>query len=391
MQSSDTLSRAYDILHNQFHIDGELFNFQKACIQRIVTERKNVFCISETGSGKSLCYQIPALMLDKDHCTVVISPLTALIDDQVESLRAKGIAAEAFYSKSHRKDERKRIEEEILTGNRKPRLIYTTPETLRAKADSFFSKLEISLLVIDEAHCVSVWGNDFRPSYRGIQDFIEKKLRSSERPIIAAFTATADEEIFNDVVTKLNMGIEKNDCIGQLPQKEIKIDISSDDYKIHLFREEYRKINAVCKFIMKHTNEKLLVFCCTKSVMNKLGEKLDDMIKSIGITDLKFAKYYGGANTDEAIKAKDSSFRRFSEGKVNILLATSAFGMGVDIDDIRHIIHVGFPLTTLDYVQQCGRGGRDGMGCECVMYASALDIAKTKGMLLKIVRKHFLN
>ena len=201
MQESDTLARAKDLLHNQFHIDGELFDFQKECIERIIDEKKNVFCIRETDSGKSLCYQIPALMLDKDHCAVVISPLIALIDDQVRSLRENGIDAEAFHSQSHSKAERKRIEEEILRGDRKPGLIYTTPETLRAKADSFFSKLEISLLVIDEAHCVSVLGNDFRPSYRCIQNFIEKKLRTATPPIIAAFTATVDEKIFKDVAT----------------------------------------------------------------------------------------------------------------------------------------------------------------------------------------------
>ena len=205
----DKLSQARDKLHNEFQIAGELFDFQKECIKRIIDEKKNAFCIRETGADKSLCYQIPALMLDKDHCTVVISPLIALIDDQVRTLRENGIDAEAFHSQSHSKDERKRIEEEILRGDRKPRLIYTTPETLRAKADSFFSKLKISLLVIDEAHCVSVWGNDFRPSYRCIQDFIEKKLRTTAPPIIAAFTATVDEKIFKDVVTKLNMGIEK--------------------------------------------------------------------------------------------------------------------------------------------------------------------------------------
>ena len=371
MQKSDTLARAKDLLNNQFHIDGELFDFQEECIKRIIDEKKNVFCIRETGSGKSLCYQIPALMLEKDHCTVVISPLIALIDDQVRSLRENGIDAEAFHSQSHSKAERKRIEEEILRGDRKPGLIYTTPETLRAKADSFFSKLKISLLVIDEAHCVSVWGNDFRPSYRCIQNFIEKKLRTATPPIIAAFTATVDEKIFKDVATKLNMGIEKSDCIGQRPKKEFKIDNKSGKYKISLSNGSLQRNNNVCKFIIKHRNEKLLVFFSSKKLMEKVSKRLESMSSG-----LKFAKYFGGTNTDEAARAKENAFRLFSEGEVNILLATSAFGMGVDIGDIRHIIHVGFPLTMLDYIQQCGRGGRDGMGCEYKLYASLSDIKR---------------
>ena len=153
----DKLSQARDKLHNEFQIAGELFDFQKECIKRIIDEKKNAFCIRETGADKSLCYQIPALMLDKDHCTVVISPLIALIDDQVRTLKEKDIDVEAFHSKSHNKDERKRIEEEILRGNRKPRLIYTTPETLRAKADSFFSKLKSPCLSLMR-HTVFLYG-----------------------------------------------------------------------------------------------------------------------------------------------------------------------------------------------------------------------------------------
>lgn len=385
--------QAQDLLHNQFGIKGKLFGFQKDCIERIVENKLDTFCIRKTGAGKSLCYQIPALMLPK--YTVVISPLTALIDDQIESLKEKGIDAQAFYFGNPADDDRKDIEASFIEGKNNATFIYTTPETLRSRADSFFCNLNISMLVIDEAHCVSAWGNDFRPSYRCIQDFIKKYIEKSiekhrfpVRPVIAAFTATADKHIFNDTVKILGMNTTEKECIGAISRK-ITFGKKSNPRRVILCNTPNMEVNLTCKFIKEHAGKKCLVFCRNKELMTLIFSDL----KEKNIDGLKLGRYYGGNVSKKAdketlkklnqkrITAKKHMLESFKDGDVNCLIATTAFGMGVDISDIRYVIHVGFPLTMMDYVQQCGRGGRDKKGCECLLFASVLDIINTKSMI----------
>ena len=394
MQEDKLKALALDKLHNQFGIKGDLFGFQEECIMRIVKDRLDTFCIRKTGAGKSLCYQIPALMFK--HYTVVISPITALIDDQVEALRKKGIDAQAFYFGNPADEDRKDIETSFIKGENQTKFIYTTPETLRSRADSFFCNLNISMLVIDEAHCVSAWGNDFRPSYRCIQDFIKKYIEKSiekhrfpVRPVIAAFTATADKNIFNDTVKILGMQTTEKECVGAVNRK-IAFGKKSNPRRVVLFNDDEVRFISVCKFLKEHAGEKCLVFCRNKDLMKQIFTTLDES-KTDG---LKLGRYYGGTNINERadketlkksnqkrIAAKKNMLTSFKDGDVNCLIATSAFGMGVDISDIRYVIHVGFPLTMMDYVQQCGRGGRDKKGCECLLFASVFDIINTKSMI----------
>ncbi len=357
----------------------KLKNFQRECIMRILSDtyKKDVFCISKTGSGKSLCYQLPALLLN-DY-TVVISPLTALIADQISSLKSKGISAVGFYHNSNMVN--KEQQEALLNGQSDVKLIYTTPETLQSKS-YFFEKLQISMLVIDEAHCVTVWGNDFRPAYRCMKSFLDKYPTDERpRPIVAAFTATADSYVFNDAVNALGINVEPTDCIGTISRKwEFSKD--SGKHNVFLYEKEAEQFRRVCGFLLGHPDKKCLVFCRTKEQMNAIYDLLAAKLKSQHIDDSVVQKYYGGVSKAYVMEMKRYICKLFVEGKVKHVIATSAFGMGVDIRDIRYVIHVGFPYNMLDYIQQCGRGGRDGKGCIYKLYASLEDMEKTANMLL---------
>lgn len=357
----------------------KLKSFQEKCIQRIMDDKKDVFCISKTGSGKSLCYQLPALLLD--GYTVVISPLTALIDDQIRSLADKDISAVGFYHDSNK--DNKEQQEALLNGQGDVKLIYTTPETLQSKS-SFFRKLKISMLVIDEVHCVTVWGNDFRSAYRCIKSFLDQYSadeRHPYRPIVAAFTATADSYIFNNAVNTLGMNVEAKDCIGTISRKW-EFSKSSGKHDVFLYEKEAEQFRRVCGFLLRHPDDKCLVFCRTKEQMRAIYDLLESKLKSEHSDTSVLQKYYGGVSNKNVVKIKKYICEMFIEGKVKCVIATSAFGMGVDIPDIRFVIHVGFPFNMVDYIQQCGRGGRDGNGCEYKLYASLDDIEKTANMLM---------
>lgn len=373
MELQSEIKKSVDELLPIFGVT-KLKPFQKDCIERILEGEKDLFCIQSTGSGKSFCYQLPALLLD--GITIVVSPLKALIDDQLESLKAKGIRAVAFHSGI--KAKREEFKEKLKSGKSDIKLIYTTPETLWYDK-FFFSSLDVSMIVIDEAHCVSVWGQDFRPSYRCIRYFIEM-FPSDKRPIIAAFTATADRTIFNEIVKTIGMNVTERDSVGTV-KRNIDFPQNAPERQVFLFKDESKQINAICKFLVKNREEKILVFCRSINQLKSIKTELEAIIKKQGIIGLEIGEYHGGSVGESADIARELAYNLFSEGKRNIILSTSAFGMGVDISDIRYIIHVGFPYTMADYVQQCGRGGRNGEDCEYRLFASPLDVINTGHML----------
>lgn len=328
----EIMEHAKKVLNEEFGIK-ELKPFQKECIKRILLDKKDLFCIRNTGSGKSLCYQLPALVLD--GLTIVVSPLIALIDDQKDSLKAKGISVAVWHGNID-EEEIITLKDELKSEECKYKLVYTTPETLWYNRE-FFSSLDVSMLVIDEAHCVSVWGQTFRPAYRCIGKVIKG---FKKRPLIAAFTATVDERIFKDITESLGIDISKTDCIGTVKRK-IDFPKNSDNRKIALFRREEDKVNEICKFITENPYKKTLVFCRSKEQMEKIYISLEKAATEKGIENLNIDKYYGGNRHNDkekrrkAAKAKEKVYRLFLNGNINVVIATTAFGMGVDISDIR--------------------------------------------------------
>lgn len=368
---SEKMERVNELLRSEFGIK-ELKPFQKECIKRILWDEKDLFCIQNTGSGKSLCYQLPALVLDS--VTIVVSPLISLIEDQRKSLEDKDISVAVWHGNVDEK-EIITLKNELRRENCKYRLVYTTPETLWYNRD-FFSSLNISMLVIDEAHCVSAWGQAFRPAYRCIGKVIED---FEKRPLIAAFSATIDERFFKDITRNLGLDVSAKDCVGTVKRK-IDFPKKHPERKVALFQKEKEQTDAICKFIIDHCDEKTLVFCRSVGQVKRIRKKLDRMMNEKGIKDVKVDKYYSctGEISNEIRKRVRTGF---SENEITVVIATTAFGMGVDISDIRNIIHAGFPYTMQDYVQQCGRGGRDGEGFECRLYASLSDVTRTAEML----------
>lgn len=376
-QLSEKMKEAYKLLP-LFGIE-KLKDFQKKCISEII-DNKDVFCVQNTGSGKSVCYQIPALVLD--GTTVVVSPLIALINDQVTALKDilkdENISVEAFYGGMDEK-EYERIKTELKSRECNIKLLYTTPETLWVNR-GVFNGIEIPLLVIDEAHCIYTWGYGFRPAYRCI-GYFANHFPPEKRPVIAAFTATVDKRIFKDIVKNLGMsGIKKP--IGYIPEK-LDFPENAPKRKIFLYRSQKQQIYNICKFLSddKNKGKKCLVFCRSKIQLKLICEMLGTDISKIKSSNADTAIYYGS----EGDKRKSEEMRDFAflfaDGKVKRMIATSAFGMGIDIGDIECVIHAGFPYTMTDYIQQCGRGGRGDTDCEYRMYASVSDIENTEVML----------
>lgn len=205
--------------------------------------------------------------------------------------------------------------------------------------------------------------------------------RHKYRPIVAAFTATADSYVFNDAVNALGINLEPTDCIGTISRKW-EFSKSSGKHNVFLYEKEAEQFRRVCSFLLGHPDKKCLVFCRTKEQMNAIYDLLAAKLKRQRINTSVVQKYYGGVSNEEVEEIKRYICEMLVEGKVKHVIATSAFGMGVDIRDIRYVIHVGFPYNMLDYIQQCGRGGRDGKGCEYKLYASLEDMEKTANMLL---------
>lgn len=342
----------YELLKNNFGYD-KFKSGQESIIDSLI-DNKDVLGIMPTGGGKSLCYQLPALLFKKG-VTIVISPLIALMKDQVDSLIEMGIQATYLNSTLTDSETNKRINE-IIDG--KYKLLYIAPE--RLLTDSLYhlsNTIEIPFVAIDEAHCISQWGHDFRPSYRQIPAFISKL---KNRPIIAAFTATATEHVIREI----------KELIGLHQPFELVtgFDRANLFYRVIKPKDKYRYLKEYLTTEFKSGSG--IIYCSTRKTVESLGKKLSQSGFSVGI-------YHGGMNTDTRNEVQES----FMLDNKRIMVATNAFGMGIDKPDVRFVVHYNMPKNMEAYYQEAGRAGRDGKKSECILMYSPSDIVKQKLMM----------
>ncbi len=318
---------------------------QKAAVHALLSGR-DVLCILPTGAGKSLCWQLPALV--HPGLTLVVSPLIALMRDQVQHLAMLGIPVASIDSLMDAQ-ERERAFARIRSGE--VRIVFASPERLEQPAFRQLCKtVPPWLIVVDEAHCIVQWGESFRPAYNGICAFIRMLPK---RPVVCALTATADRSMQKDVTAALRMR----------RLRRILLPILRENLA-YTVRTTLDRTGEILR--LYHTNPcKTLVFCRTRARC----EHLVEMIEKQGI---RADYYHAGMERSERLSVQ----QRFHEGNVEVLCATTAFGMGVDIPDIRRVIHDFIPDTLIDYVQQSGRGGRDGQKAECVLLFDPNDVVR---------------
>lgn len=311
-----------------------------------VLQGKDALVLMPTGGGKSVCYQLPALMFS--GITVVISPLISLMKDQVDALQAAGIPAAAINS-GMTDAEVVRLEQECFNG--KIKLLYLSPESALAKIESFLSHLEISLFSIDEAHCISQWGADFRPEYARL-----KELRKAFPKVpILALTATADK-------------VTRKDILCQLDLRDPQVFISSFDrpnlsLSVLKGMKSKEKDKVICSFIEHHPHQSGIVYCLSRQTTDKVCQ----MLRMHGISAMA---YHAGMNSDERTLVQDM----FVRDAVQVVCATVAFGMGIDKSNIRWVIHYNLPGSIEAFYQEIGRAGRDGAPAQTLLFYSYADV-----------------
>lgn len=320
-----------------------------------ILNHEDVLGIMPTGAGKSVCYQVPAMILE--GVTIVISPLISLMKDQVDSLNEIGIPA-TFINSTLSYNNYEQTIENIVHDVYK--IIYVAPE--RLNSDTFLNllnKINISMVTIDEAHCVSQWGHDFRPSYCEIANMI---LNLKKRPIVSAFTATATELVKNDIVNLLHL--ENPYCLTTgFDRKNLKFSVENPSDKFE-FIENY---------LESHKNEAGIIYCLTRKNVDNVFDKLSDL-------GLLVSRYHGGMTE----KQRRLSQEDFTFDRTNIMVATNAFGMGIDKSNIRYVIHYNMPKDLESYYQEAGRGGRDGEKADCILLFSRSDIVTNKVLIESI-------
>jgi len=339
-----------DILEKYFGFQ-EFRPGQEAIISQIQSGH-DILAVMPTGAGKSLCYQIPALLFP--GLTLVISPLISLMKDQVDALQESGIPC-AFLNSSLTETEYRAVMRAAAYGQFS--LLYIAPERLEAPGFAqMIQTLPVSMVAVDEAHCVSQWGHDFRPSYVKIAEMVSQLPK---RPIMAAFTATATEQVREDIINLLAL------------QNPFVTVTSFDRPNLFFGVERPRdRIGAMMAFLGRHKDESGIIYCSTR----KMTEKVCEALRSRGISA---GFYHGGLSASKRDEAQED----FVYDRVQIMVATNAFGMGIDKPNVRFVLHFNMPKNMESYYQEAGRAGRDGDPAECVLFFSQQDILTNKMLL----------
>lgn len=339
-----------EILKKYFGYDS--FRKGQESIIDAILEGRDILAVMPTGAGKSICYQVPALMLP--GITIVISPLISLMQDQVKALNENGIHA-AYINSSLSDSQISRALEAAANGRYK--IIYVAPERLETgEFIRFANGTDISMVTVDEAHCISQWGQDFRPSYLKIIDFVEGLKK---RPIISAFTATATEEVKNDIA-----------CILRLRDPHVVVTGFDRENLYYQVENIKRKDDFILSYIEKHPKDSGIIYCATRKNVDALHELLFQ--RGVPVT-----KYHAGLDNEVRKKNQDD----FIYDRAPVIVATNAFGMGIDKSNVRYVIHYNMPQSMENYYQEAGRAGRDGEPSTCILLFSAQDIMINKFLL----------
>ena len=368
VDSADSVDpRALEALNRYFGYDS--FRPGQSGIVSAILTGHDVLGVMPTGAGKSICYQIPAAILP--GVAIVISPLISLMRDQVDALNDVGLPA-AFINTTQTPDEQDLVFAQALSGQIK--LLYVAPERLETERfRNFAVRVPISLVAVDEAHCVSQWGQDFRSSYLGIGEFI---AGLPTRPTVAAFTATATERVRRDIVSILGLHTPSITVTG-FDRPNLYFDVISMPRK--------DKASWVASYIASHPDESGIVYCAMRKETEALAESLNSAVaelRAAGGADVSdigtiAVAYHGGMSAD----AREKAQRDFVTDRVPVVVATNAFGMGIDKSNVRFVIHHNMPESIEAYYQEAGRAGRDGEPSRCTLLWNESDIVTRRRLL----------
>ena len=310
-----------------------------------ILEGKDAVVVMPTGSGKSLCYQLPAMILD--GATLVVSPLIALMKDQVDALRARGLPATFINSSISESEQRARID---AVRRREHKLVYVAPERFRSsRFNSALQQIPISLFAVDEAHCISTWGHDFRPDYLRLRNVI----RSLGKVQTLALTATATPYVRSDIIQQLGLN-QPQTFVSGFDRPNLSIEVVHTEKE----KEKISRIRALAQKIRGSG----IIYASTRKAVEQVGAKLQAV-------DLRVSLYHAGMSDGVRIKAQED----FMSGRTQMIVATNAFGMGIDKPDIRFVVHYQMPGSIEAYYQEIGRAGRDGLPSTCVLLFNYAD------------------
>ena len=345
-----------DQLQSYFGFDA--FKEPQEKIIKNLLAGNDALVIMPTGGGKSLCYQLPAII--SEGCAIIVSPLIALMKNQVDLVRSYSSKDDVahFLNSTLNKGQQKIVKDDLLSG--KTKMLYVAPETL-TKLDNieFFKELNISFFAVDEAHCISEWGHDFRPEYRRLREMME--IINPTAPMIA-LTATATPKVQSDILRNLGL-------------REPQIYISSFNrpnlyYEILPKIQKDQTVTSIVRYISQNKGKSGIIYTLNR----KTTEELADMLMANGI---KAVAYHAGL--DSKLRAERQDL--FLNEDVQVIVATIAFGMGIDKPDVRFVIHYNIPKSIENYYQETGRAGRDGMEGRCILYYSHKDVAKLEHLM----------